>query len=228
VTARVVEDEKALDRVVFFSDAIFAIAMTLLVLQLRVPVVPGDERLLWHRLADQLPSFWSFALSFFTIGLIWMTHQRKFRLIRRYDDRLLWLNLIFLFCIAFLPFPTAVLGRNGGEASTVLYASSMAVTGVASWLITFYAYGRHRLIDPDVDPSLIAHWSRRSAALPIVFLASIPVAFASAAAAQYMWLLVFVVAMVLERIQRRRHSARVPGTVGTAAHAGQDREPNGQ
>jgi len=206
MTARVVDDERALDRVIFFSDAIFAIAMTLLVLQLRIPVVRhGDERLLWHELGDQLGSFWSFALSFFAIGLLWMAHQRKFRLIRRYDDRLLWLNLVFLFCIAFLPFPTAVLGRNGGEASTVLYASSMAVTGIASWLITLYAYGRHRLIDPDVDPALVAHWSRRAAALPLVFLASIPVAFASPSAAQYMWLLVFVAAVVLERIRRRRH-----------------------
>ena len=206
MTARVVDDERALDRVIFFSDAIFAIAMTLLVLQLRIPVVPhGDERLLWQRLGDQLGSFWSFALSFFAIGLLWMAHQRKFRLIRRYDDRLLWLNLVFLFCIAFLPFPTAVLGRNGGEASTVLYASSMAATGIASWLITFYAYGRHRLIDPDVDPALVAHWSRRAAALPLVFLASIPVAFASPSAAKYMWLLVFIAAVVLERIQRRRH-----------------------
>lgn len=206
MNAHVVSDEKALDRVVFFSDAIFAIAMTLLVLQLRIPVVPsGNEHLLWHELSLQLPSFWSFALSFFTIGLLWMTHQRKFRLIRRYDGVLLWINMVFLFCIAFLPFPTAVLGRNGGRASTVLYASSMAATGIMSWLITVYAYGHHRLIGPDIDPALLSHWSRRAAALPIVFLASIPVAFFSAGVAQYMWLLVFLLTGVLERIRRRRH-----------------------
>ena len=109
-----IDDEKALDRVVFFSDAIFAIAMTLLVLQLRIPFVPsGNEHVLWQRLGDQLPSFWSFALSFFTIGLQWMAHQRKFRLIRRYDGVLLWINMVFLFCIAFLPFPTAVLAQRG-------------------------------------------------------------------------------------------------------------------
>jgi uncharacterized membrane protein len=217
VNTHAVEDEKALDRIVFFSDAIFAIAMTLLVLQLRIPIVPsGNEHVLWHRLGDQLPSFASFALSFFTIGLLWMAHQRKFRLIRRYDGALLWINMVFLFCIAFLPFPTAVLGRSGGRAATVLYAASMAATGIASWLLTIHAYRHHRLIDADVDPALLGHWSRRAGALPVVFLASIPVAFASAAAAQYLWLLVFVVNIVLERIHRRRHPV-APGEAGAVA-----------
>jgi uncharacterized membrane protein len=208
-----IDDEKALDRIVFFSDAIFAIAMTLLVLQLTIPVVHGgSEQVLWHKLDEQLPSFWSFALSFFTIGLQWMAHQRKFRLIRRYDGVLLWINMLFLFCIAFLPFPTAVLGRNGGRASTVLYASSMAVTGIMGWLLTVYAYGRHRLIDADIDPVLIKHWMRRAAAMPLVFLVSVPVAFFwSARAAQLTWLLVFVLNGVLERIRRRRHPGVVPG-----------------
>ena len=176
MTARTVDDERALDRIIFFSDAVFAIAMTLLVLDLRVPLAGAiSDRALWHALGRQLPSFWSFALSFFVIGILGMAHQRKFRLIRRYDDRILWLNLLFLFCIAFLPYPTAVLGRTGGRAATILYASSMAMTGIVSWLLTIYAFGKHRLIDPDVEPSLVSHWSRRAASLPLVFLISIPV-----------------------------------------------------
>src|SRR5262249_44147020 len=140
VNPHMIDDEKALDRVVFFSDAIFAIAMTLLVLQLRIPFVPsGNEHLLWHRLGDQLPSFYSFALSFFTIGLQWMAHQRKFRLIRRYDSVLLWINLMFLFCIAFLPFPTAVLGRIGGQASAVFYACSIAATRLLGRFLAVHA-----------------------------------------------------------------------------------------
>jgi TMEM175 potassium channel family protein len=223
VTTHAVDDERALDRVIFFSDAVFAIAMTLLVLDLRVPLAGAiSDRALWHALARQLPSFWSFALSFFVIGILWMAHQRKFRLIRRYDDRLLWLNLVFLFCIAFLPYPTAVLGRTGGQAATILYASSMAVTGTVSFLLTLYAYGKHRLIDPDVEPSLVTHWSRRSAALPLVFLISIPVAFASPVVARYVWLLVFVLTVTLERVHRRRHPE------AAAPAAGQSRGPGGQ
>ena len=93
-----VEDEKALDRIVFFSDAIFAPAPV--VRELRAQLLHDRPAL------DGPPS--------------------EVRLIRRYDGVLLWINMLFLFCIAFLPFPTAVLGRNGGSASTVLYASAMA------------------------------------------------------------------------------------------------------
>jgi uncharacterized membrane protein len=183
MTTRAVADEKALDRVTFFSDAVFAIAMTLLVLDLRIPI-RGTDRQLWHQLARQENS-------------------------RRYDDRLLWLNLTFLFCIALLPFPTAVLGRDGGRAATVLYASAMSVTGVLSWLLTYDAYGRHRLIDPDKDPAFIRVEVWRSAALPLVFLPSIAVAFASPVAARGMWLLGFVTTVALERIRRRRHAGPV-------------------
>jgi uncharacterized membrane protein len=204
-----IEDEKALDRIVFFSDAIFAIAMTLLVLDLRVPILPSGltdaERT--HQLSSALerlaPSMFSFALSFFVIGLLWMTHHCKFRLIRRYDDGLIWLNLAFLFCIAFLPFPTAVLGRDGGLVGTVLYAISITVTGVFSALITVSAYRRHRLIDEDIDAASIRHWMRRTAVVPVVFAISIPIAFASPEAARWTWALAFVLSSSLEFTRRR-------------------------
>jgi uncharacterized membrane protein len=208
-----IEDEKALDRVVFFSDAVFAIAMTLLVVELRVPILAaglGDrvrnERLA-HALGDLEGALFSFALSFFVLGLLWMAHHRKFRLIRRYDDRLLWLNLAFLFCVAFLPFPTAVLGRYGDLTATVFYAASMAVAGLLSALITLYAYSGHRLIASDVDPRSITHWIWRSLVVPIVFLASIPVAFVSVAAAQALWALSFAATFSLVAVHGRRTSA---------------------
>jgi len=205
-----IEDEKALDRVVFFSDAVFAIAMTLLVVDLRVPVIPSGlpSDVQNQRLAAALRGlegpFFSFALSFFVLGLLWLVHHRKFRLIRRYDDRLLWLNLLFLFCVAFLPFPTAVIGRYGGQTGTVFYALSMTAAGLFSALITVYAYGGHRLIDSDVDPRSIRHWIRRSFVVPVVFLASVPVAFLSAVAARLMWLLTFVATYGLEVMFARR------------------------
>ena len=207
-----IEDEKALDRVVFFSDAVFAIAMTLLVVDLRVPIIPSglpsaveNERLATALRGLEGPLF-SFALSFFVLGLLWIVHHRKFRLIRRYDDRLLWLNLLFLFCVAFLPFPTAVLGRYGGQTATVFYALSMTAAGLFSALITVYAYAGHRLIPDDIDSRSIRHWIRRSFVVPVIFLASVPVAFLSAAAAQAMWLLTFLATYALELVFARRRS----------------------
>ncbi|HXY72511.1 MAG TPA: TMEM175 family protein [Actinomycetota bacterium] len=204
-----IEDEKALDRIVYFSDAVFAIAMTLLGVELRVPVFQaglnvrqGNEQL-WHALRGMGGEFYAFALSFFVLGLFWMAHHRKFRLIRRYDDRLLWANLLFLFSVAFLPFPTAVLGRYGGEVATIFYAAAMAVTGLLSGYITLYAYRGHRLIDPDVDDRLIRHWIQRAFLPPAVFLASIPIALGSPKIAQYVWLLSFMGTFLLGAVYRR-------------------------
>jgi uncharacterized membrane protein len=208
-----IQDEKALDRIVFFSDAVFAIAMTLLGVELRVPILqatltPHQENVqLGHVLRGMGGELYAFALSFFVLGVFWISHHRKFRLIRRYDNRLLWLNLVFLFSVAFLPFPTAVLGRYGGdEVATIFYAASMTATGLLSGFLTLYAYRRHRLIDPDVDGHLIRHWIQRAFLPPTVFLVSIPVAVFSPHAAQLVWLLAFVGTFTLGAVYRRQGS----------------------
>ena len=207
-----IEDEKALDRVVFFSDAVFAIAMTLLGVELRVPLVRAgltlheENRELAHALAGLGNELYSFALTFFVLGTFWMAHHRKFRLIRRYDDRLLWLNLGFLFFVAFVPFPTAVLGRYGDQVATIFYASSMAVTALLALSITVYAYARHRLIDANVDDREIRHWIRRASVGPVVFLVSVPLALLSTRAAQASWLLIFAGTFLLGRVYRRNGS----------------------
>jgi len=203
------EDEKALDRIVFFSDAVFAIAMTLLGVELRVPILRAGltyretNEQLWHVLRGMGGELYAFALSFFVLGVFWIAHHRKFRLIRRYDDRLLWLNLVFLFSVAFLPFPTAVLGRYGNEVATIFYAVSMSATGLLSGSLTMYAYRRHRLIDPEVDNHLVRHWIQRSFVPPAVFLVSIPVAVFSPKSAQLVWLLAFVGTFALGAVYRR-------------------------
>src|SRR5919197_2493902 len=103
------ESRSDVERIAFFSDAVFAIAMTLLVVQLSVPTGPAGE--LGHTLRARGSKFFAFGLSFLVIGQYWLAHHRVFRHIRRYDLGLLWLNLLWLLAIAFLPFPTAVLGN---------------------------------------------------------------------------------------------------------------------
>jgi uncharacterized membrane protein len=97
------------------SDAVFAIAITLLVLDIRVPEIP--ERLVVEQLPQRLyelrPKYLSYVLSFVVILMYWMAHHSTFRAIRCYDRVLIWLNSLFLMCIAFLPFPTSLLGEYG-------------------------------------------------------------------------------------------------------------------
>lgn len=126
------------DRLQFFSDAVFAIAMTLLVIDIAVPTIANgpsvtqaqlDPRL-WNALGAEFSQFLAYGLSFAVIASNWATHHRKFALLRRFDDRLMSMNLLLLFFIAFLPFPTSLISEYGSSMpAVVLYGSNVAILG---------------------------------------------------------------------------------------------------
>ena len=121
----------ALGRTLALSDGIFAIAMTLLAFQIQPPDLQGNEV---HHLASALGAlgnrYFVYVLTFAVIGTMWLAHHRIFRHVRRADEALMSLNILFLMAIAVLPFPSAVMGRYGDQrAAVVLYASSMIVAG---------------------------------------------------------------------------------------------------
>ncbi|MEO7835395.1 MAG: TMEM175 family protein, partial [Ginsengibacter sp.] len=107
------EKEKfQLDRIAFFSDAIFAIAITLLIIEIKVPEVDSknlSDRTLFIASTYLIPKFIGFTVSFFVIGLYWLAHHRMFKYIVRSSQKLLWNNLIFMFPIVIMPFSTAFL-----------------------------------------------------------------------------------------------------------------------
>ena len=189
------------ERTVFFSDAVFAIAMTLLVLDLEVPDgLPPDQ--VGAALVQQLPHFFSFALSFAVIGSAWLNHHRKFSVIIRYDFRLQVLNLLLLFFVALLPLPTGLLSEYGGRSSpwpVVIYAG--VVAGVYTMLNLVWAYAwSARLLAPAVDRSLYLYVLRALLPIPLVFAASIPVAFLVPGIAMYLWLLIIPADIVVHRL----------------------------
>jgi TMEM175 potassium channel family protein len=188
-----------LDRVVFFSDAVFAIAMTVLALSLKLPARTTDAGVA-HALQDALPSIYTYVLSFAVVGLYWLAHHRMFRYITRFDSVLLALNLATLGTVAFTPFPTSVLGDHGNTtAAVVFYAATMSVLGGLVTVLWAYASRGYRLIAPTTPHAFIRHTLWRGAAVPVVFLGSIPIAFASPNAAEWFWLLIVVIRIVLRR-----------------------------
>lgn len=135
-------DDLALERVVFLSDAVFAIAMTILVLELRITELPGAVTgdVLQDALVEVAPRFAAYALSFAILGAYWVSHWRRYRFVARADGRLAWLNLLFLGLIAVIPFPTAVIGEHGDlAAAVVLYAVTLALAGLAGTWAWLYA-----------------------------------------------------------------------------------------
>ena len=142
----------ATGRVEAFSDGVFAIAITLLILTIGIPSGHGP---LGHELLRLWPSYAAYAVSFLTIGIMWVNHHTLFRHFERVDRPLLLLNILLLMLIAVVPFPTRVAAdfvRSGGDrrAAALLYGSTMTITAVL--FIALWLYGSRRLLAADSDP----------------------------------------------------------------------------
>jgi uncharacterized membrane protein len=176
-------------RVLAFSDGLFAIAMTLLVVGIAVPTLssPGDEGQLWTALRHIDSAFIGFFVSFAVIGRYWIAHHQFFRLLREMDYGLIWLNMAYLAFVAFLPFPTALLGTYfENPVSIVVYAVAIAIVSGLEVVMLRHAY-RHRLIEREI-PEEIYRWGVLMSTVPIAFfLCSIPLAFASSTLAVLVW-----------------------------------------
>jgi uncharacterized membrane protein len=176
-------------RIVAFSDGVFAIAITLLVLSLNVPEHLHGESLgsaLW----DQRQDLFAYAISFAVIGRFWVIHHRLFSDVVGFDGRLLALNILYLAWIVLIPFSSEVLGDHGGDAdAVVLYAVNLAVVAVLGWLMAFDA---HRAGLTNIEPVEEREFRIRAFFVAIVFLASVPVAFVSPSLAPLLWLILFL------------------------------------
>jgi uncharacterized membrane protein len=197
------------ERTSFFSDAVFAIAMTLLAVQIVVPTVaPGQ---LGEALHQQIPQYFAYTLSFAVVGLYWMAHHRLFRLLQRYNGTLQRLNLLSLMFVALVGYGTGVIATYGNQsAGVIVYAVIISAVGLTHTILWQYAWSR-RLLSPDLDPDLFGYIRNRGLVVPVVFLASIPVALASPTGAQYVWLAVVVLDLTLAAVYKRR-----PGVVLSA------------
>jgi uncharacterized membrane protein len=162
-----------LERLIFFSDAVFAIAITLLVLEIRLPTNVEAANLADHWGA-LIPEIASYGLSFFVIGAYWIAHHRLYEFIIRYDSRILWLNLLLLLFVAFIPFPTSLVSEAAHTLGVnVLYSTTITLTGLALYANWWYATSGHRLVAPDLDAAQIRRFGVRTLSTPLVFLLAI-------------------------------------------------------
>jgi uncharacterized membrane protein len=144
------------NRVEAFSDGVFSIAITLLVLELAIPTIRGG---FITELIDERVSYLAYTAAFGSIGVIWMGHHTVFSRIRAVDSGLLWRNLVLLLTVSVVPFPTAVIAsafRVGNERDQAAAVVSYAIVGMASgvaWLLLFsYLRAQRHLVDPESTP----------------------------------------------------------------------------
>jgi uncharacterized membrane protein len=184
------EETLGLERIVFFSDAVMAIAITLLAIDIRVPEIdPATASVeLPAQMATITPSLLTFFISFVVIGIYWISHHRHFSYIKRYDTRLMLLNLIFLFFIACMPFVASLLRRYPSvPLASIAYSLAVAALGISMALIWRYAAKNHRLIDPDLEAGTIRAINIRLLVAPLMFLVAVPFAFVSTLAVILIW-----------------------------------------
>lgn len=145
------------ERLKALADGVFAIVMTLLVLELGVPVIAetSAHKGLGQGLLEMWPKFLIYGLSFLILGIFWLIHHLIFDAIKRYDTTLIWLNIIFLMFVALIPFSTSLFGEHGAERITALvYGINQLLIFNMGWAIFSYATGKHRLVEHDLDPDL--------------------------------------------------------------------------
>jgi TMEM175 potassium channel family protein len=196
------ENEIEFSRIVAFSDGVFAIAITLLVLNLAVPEhIPGDD--LTGYLLEQWPDLLAYVISFAVIGRFWIVHHRFFASVVGFDGRLLALNLFYLGWVALFPFSAQVLGDHGGDsAAIVLY--SLNLSGIILVGILMAADARRNGLSQMREEEAL-EGQRHALFVAAVFLASIPVALVAPGVASFLWLALFF--DPLGRRLRRRGAA---------------------
>jgi uncharacterized membrane protein len=154
--------EKETTRLEAFSDGVFAIAITLLALELKTPQFPEGQQpasgALAASLLRQWPSYLAFLTSFFTVLVMWVHHHMIFRLVRRSDVSLLFANGVLLMLVTVVPFPTAVVAEYlrtpAAPAVCALYAGTFVLVGVAFWVLLLSAF-RESIRDPEASESTI-------------------------------------------------------------------------
>ncbi|MFO0679384.1 MAG: TMEM175 family protein [Polyangiaceae bacterium] len=166
---------KRLERMVFFSDAVFAIAITLLAIEVKLPHGEhghGNEPFTWHALDPVIPTILAWAVSFAVIGSSWRFHSRMCERFVSADAGLQWWNLVRLFFITIIPFPTAVVQSGGGtRESWMFYVFTLAVSGASELAMWIYAARKASLVGP-LPEVIKRNAGLRMATSPVVFAIS--------------------------------------------------------
>jgi len=168
--------EFQLERLILFSDAVFAIAITLLAIEIKVPELHQElisDHDLQHSLAHMIPKFIGFLLSFFIIGQYWTIHHRLFGFVENYNLRLLWLNLIFLLGIIIMPFTTAFYSEYIVyylKTPVVLYVGNIIFMGLMNYALWRYVGNAKNGLSEGLEGIVIKYFSIRALMTPILFI----------------------------------------------------------
>ncbi len=197
---RPVSKPLGVERSAALADGIYAVAMTLLVIDLRLPEgAPAD---LLPVLTELLPRFETWAISFFVLALFWFGQNRAFHQLRHVDGRLVALNIVQLACVSLMPFCCALLGRYGTPLAQAVYSLDMALLGLLSLAIAHYIRRHPELREQAVEPADFRGMQLRILGLIAISVAAVPLSLVLGGSANWLFLLMALIMPLSRRIER--------------------------
>jgi len=196
-------ESTGVERINGFSDAVFAVAITLLILTIVVPEISDTDQL-GQELADMWPKFMGFLVSFVIIGAFWMNHHGMFTYLRRSTPGLLRINLLLLMFIVLLPFSTDLMSEyDSSVLAATFYNINMIAVALLMCLLWWYASYYRDLVDDSVTPALRRHLLLVYTSMALVFCLSIAIAFISIPASRYFYLSLIPINSLLDHMRRK-------------------------
>jgi uncharacterized membrane protein len=196
-------------RIEAFSDGVFAIVITLLVLEIHVPSAQGKDisAALAHNLLALTPKFLTYILSFALVCIWWVAHHHLFHVLRRSDRGLLWLNSLFLLWLAFIPFPTALMGDFPGERIAVMgYGAVSTLAGISFTCMRYYAFYPAKLVDERIDRRLLNSAMLKSVLNPVLHAIAVMLALVDTRLAIALYVILPLMFFFPSKLERHVHS----------------------
>lgn len=184
------KEQFQIERIAFFSDAVFAIAITLLIIEIKVPEVHHTGHVTDAEIGEGLdalvPKFVGFLVSFFVIGLYWMSHHRLFKYVSHYSQKLVWGNLLFLLPIVVMPFSTAFFSEYFVEPVRLplgFYMVNIVLAGLLSYRLWRITGNPKNKLSEGLSKPVLQYNSTRAIMIPIIFICAFLLSFISITAA---------------------------------------------
>jgi uncharacterized membrane protein len=168
--------EFQLERLILFSDAVFAIAITLLVIEIKIPELPHDvvtDQALLEALGHLIPKFIGFLVSFLLIGQYWIVHHRLFGYVINFNGPLIWLNILFLLAVALMPFSTGFYSeyvRSHTYTPVIFYTANIALLGLVNFLMWRYVSNPRHQLSENLAAPVARFFSARAVTVPVIFI----------------------------------------------------------
>lgn len=191
-----------IEHVISFSDSVFAFAITLMALSINIPDLTANltQTQLIQKLIDMYPQFESYLISFFVISIFWISYHQVFNYIKNSTVSVVYLNLLFLLLITLLSISTSLVIVFGNyQISYILYSGIVIMTSLLLTLIWWHSTKGWKLVDKNLHPMFIKGVMTNLVTIPLVFLLSIAISFVNLDMAQYFWLIIAPITIVIRR-----------------------------